>query len=81
MNGISYFCGHCKRPIGGMPTHINGVAYHYECTQSPYKQNTWYPEPTFGPLPKQPENTEWLKAALEPFIKSLTPPTTPNKGE
>jgi hypothetical protein len=43
--GTVYICGHCGRPIGGVATLLGGVAYHYECTQSPYAKPQWYIPP------------------------------------
>lgn len=63
-------CAHCNRPIGNMPTILGGNNYHYECTQSPYaRNNTWVPEPTYGPLPQQPSelNSEFSKKLAEHF--------------
>ena len=67
------FCGHCNRPIGGHPTIIAGIPYHYECTQSPYSNNRWGHEPTFGPLSNQPFTgfTKEVTEAIQNLGKDL----------
>ena len=53
------FCGHCGRPVLNA-FYIGGIAYHYECTQSPYAQCSIVPTEATKISPHAKKPLHWF---------------------